>query len=86
MSLSEKTELSVIMPALNEERNVQSAINVTLEGFKSFGIKGEIIVINDGSSDKTEELVRGMIHQDSRISMIKHDVPHGIGASFWDGV
>lgn len=78
--------ISVIMPALNEENNIQSAINNTLKSFEDFKINGEIIVINDGSTDKTEDLVSHIMKYDSRIRLIKHDVPKGIGASFWDGV
>ena len=81
-----KKDVTVVMPALNEEKNILSAINAVLEAFKDFNISGEIVIINDGSKDRTEELVNGIIHKDSRVSMIKHDSPKGIGASFWDGV
>ena len=45
------------MPALNEEKNILAAMNNTLKSFDDFGINGEIIVINDGSRDKTRVLV-----------------------------
>lgn len=78
--------LSVIMPALNEERNILSAINSTLEALDHFDIDGEIIVVNDGSTDKTEDLINDIVGKHTRVKMIKHDVPQGIGASFWDGI
>lgn len=81
-----KVDLTVIMPALNEEKNIAAAIRSTARSFGDFGIHGEIIVINDGSTDKTAELVSGIINRDSRVAMITHDEPRGIGASFWDGV
>lgn len=81
-----KDGISVIVPALNEEKNILNAINNTLKAFDDFNINGEIIVINDGSTDKTEELVNEIIKKDSRIKMFKHKLPQGIGASFWDGV
>ena len=79
-------ELSVIMPALNEEQNILDTINNTLKAFEKFNINGEIIVINDGSSDGTEELVTRVISKNKNITMIKHLYPHGMGASFWEGV
>lgn len=79
-------EISVIMPALNEENNILPAINNVLQSFKEFNINGEIVVINDGSTDNTEQLIKDIIKEDSRVRTIKHNAPQGIGASFWDGV
>ena len=81
-----KLDLTVVMPALNEENNIVPAINATLKAFDDLKINGEITVINDGSSDKTEGLVRGVMQKDSRVRIVNHDTPKGIGASFWDGV
>jgi len=78
--------LSVIMPALNEERNILSAISNTLGALDHFDIDGEIIVVNDGSTDKTEDLINDIAGKHTRVKMFKHDMPQGIGASFWDGV
>ena len=82
----EKLALSVIMPALNEEKSILEAIGETLQAMDDFNIEGEIIVVNDGSTDKTGELVAEAINGDNRITTIHHDTPRGIGASFWDGV
>ncbi len=81
-----RLSLSVIMPALNEEDNVMSAIDRTLSAFDDFEIKGEIIVVNDGSTDNTGGLVQNRATGEKRVRMIVHKVPQGIGASFWDGV
>jgi len=80
------TEISVIIPSLNEENNITAAIINTLKALDDYGIKGEIIVVNDGSIDKTKELVERMAKEDARISIINHASPQGIGASYWDGV
>ncbi len=79
-------DITVVMPALDEEKNILSAINAVLESFRDFGINGEIVVINDGSSDKTGELVKDVIGKENRVRTIRHDSPQGIGASFWEGV
>lgn len=79
--------LSIIMPALNEEKNILSAVNNTLKAFEAFKLDGEIVIINDGSSDKTSELVKGLMSKESnRVCLVDHQTPQGIGASFWDGV
>lgn len=78
--------ISVIMPALNEEKNILDAIESVLKDFETCNIKGEVLVINDGSTDRTEDLVNSAIKKDARIRMIKHLNPRGIGVSFWEGV
>ena len=79
-------DITVIIPALNEEKNILSAIHNVLTAFSDCDISGEIIIINDGSTDRTETLVRDRMYNDNRIRLITHDRPLGIGASFWDGV
>jgi dolichol-phosphate mannosyltransferase len=79
-------DISVIMPALNEEHNISAAITDTLRALDESSLKGEIVVINDGSRDRTPEIVREQAAKDTRVRLITHDAPRGIGASFWDGV
>ena len=79
-------EFSIIVPALNEEQNIGSAIINSLDAVDHFGIRGEIIVINDGSTDKTEALITSYMERDPRVRLITHPQRMGIGASFWDGV
>ena len=79
------TELTVIMPALNEGKNLSAAADNVLKAFPDCGINGELIIINDGSSDSTGEIT-AKLATDSRVKIITHACPEGIGASFWEGV
>jgi len=79
-------DVSVIMPALNEEKNILQALKNALAAFQECGINGEVIVVNDGSSDRTRERVEGFLQSDNRVRILNHDKPFGIGSSFWDGV
>ena len=78
-------EISVVMPALNEENNVELAITETLQAFAKLKINGEIVVINDGSKDRTGEILERLKRQNPEIQVIHHEQPHGIGGSFWEG-
>lgn len=78
--------LSAVMPALNERGNIVAAIRNTLAAFDDFGLAGEIVVIDDGSTDGTGDLVREEAARDARVRLLRHESPHGVGASFWDGV
>ena len=87
MSLSyNKIELSVIVTALNEEKNISATINSVLRSFDDYKINGEAIIINDGSTDGSEDLVKSLMGKDARIKLISHPKPKGVGASFWEGV
>jgi len=79
-------KLSIIMPALNEEKHIGKAIDNTLQALNDFGISGEIICINDGSTDTTLEIIQAKKLIDSRVMYISHDVNKGFGFSFWNGV
>jgi glycosyltransferase involved in cell wall biosynthesis len=79
-------KISVIMPALNEESNIGMAVEDVASVFKRIGCSGEIIIVNDGSADKTEAVSRELMNKYPFIRMICHDRPQGIGASFWEGV
>jgi dolichol-phosphate mannosyltransferase len=78
--------ISIIMPALDEEENITPAMRNVLAAFDDLGITGEIVVINDGSTDRTPDLVREESQRDPRIRLVNHDRPAGIGGAFWDGV
>ncbi|HNQ35365.1 MAG TPA: glycosyltransferase family 2 protein [bacterium] len=79
-------EISVVMPALNEEANIRAAAAAVLAAFDRFGAAGELVVVDDGSRDRTGELVRELQTFDPRVNLMRHPEPLGIGASFWDGV
>jgi glycosyltransferase involved in cell wall biosynthesis len=84
--MTEDIEFSIIMPALNEEKNIDLAILNSLDALDHFGISGELMVINDGSTDGMEALVKSAMERDPRVRLITHERPKGVGASFWDGV
>lgn len=79
--------LSIIIPALNEEKSILLVIDNSLSAMREFGIKGEVIVVNDGSTDSTPRLAEKKMEENPGVvKIITHKKPKGVGASFWDGV
>lgn len=79
-------QLTIIVPALNEEDNIRVVLHNTLAAFDSFRIPGEVLVVDDGSTDRTAAIVREEMDRDGRVRSIRHPSPQGLGAAFWDGV
>lgn len=86
MTLNNRKRISIIVTALNEEKNISGTIENIMGGLGRYNIDGEIIVINDGSNDMTKNIVEGLMKTNDRIRLICHDTPQGVGASFWHGV
>lgn len=84
--LDKKFSLSIIVPALNEAANLYDAVKSMLMALEITGIEGEIIIVDDGSTDGTEDISAELARQDTRIKVLHHDFPMGLGRSFWDGI
>jgi glycosyltransferase involved in cell wall biosynthesis len=77
-----KNSLTVAIPALNEEKNIEGAVrSVFAAAEKVPGLRVEIIVIDDGSRDKTAEIVRGLMQKYDNVRIIQNPVNIGLGAS-----
>jgi glycosyltransferase involved in cell wall biosynthesis len=50
--------VSVVMPCLNEEAAVGSCVEQALDALETMGVRGEVVVVDNGSSDRSAELAR----------------------------
>ncbi|MGE5138818.1 MAG: glycosyltransferase family 2 protein, partial [Rudaea sp.] len=64
--------LSVVIPAYNEEQNVASAVHSVSDVLMKMGLDYEIIVVNDGSRDRTGEIAKGLIGKVPRLRLVEH--------------
>ena len=79
-------QITAVMPSLNEEKNLQAAVQNVLSSYERLGIRGEIVIVNDGSTDGTGRIAGDLQAKNPAIQVIRHETPQGIGGSFWDGV
>ena len=49
-------DLSVVIPCLNEEKTIPVCIEKCLKSFKELNISGEVLVVDNNSTDKTAEV------------------------------
>lgn len=74
--------LSVIIPAYNEEKAIEQTIQSLKKELNRLDLNYEIIVVNDGSTDKTKEIL-GTIEG---IKLINHPENQGYGAALKTGI
>jgi dolichyl-phosphate beta-glucosyltransferase len=76
-------QLSVIIPAYNEEVRLPHTLRQSIEYLKAQSYDSEIIVVNDGSTDGTERIVRELASSPFSIRLLAHPdgANHGKGAS-----
>lgn len=78
-------ELSIFLPTYNEEANIGQVIEKTLISASKYAQKWELIIVNDGSTDRTKEIAEGYSNKDRRIRVISHEKNGGYGASLKTG-
>ncbi len=80
-------ELSVFFPAYNEEKNIAATVEKAISILPGVAKKWEIIVVDDGSKDKTEQIVKGLIkkYPQYQLRLIKHQPNRGYGAALKSG-
>lgn len=81
-----KVEFSFVLPAYNEEKNIAEAISKAKKFLERRYRNFEIIVVDDGSSDRTGEIIKKAIQSDKNIKLIRHVKNVGYGATVWDGL
>ncbi len=73
--------VSLIIPALNEEKSIAQVITDTESSLKAADMPFEIIVVDDGSDDQTSAIA--IRHN---VQLIKHPARGGYGMSLRDGI
>jgi glycosyltransferase involved in cell wall biosynthesis len=67
---SKRPRYSIVAPAFNEEAVLQELYRRVAEVMESTGEPWELVVVNDGSRDRTSEIVRELHAADSRVKLV----------------
>ena len=70
--------IDVIIPCYNEENTIETTI---LESIKHLSSKDNLIIVDDGSTDKSNFIIRKLENKFSNINLIKHEKNFGKGAA-----
>jgi dolichyl-phosphate beta-glucosyltransferase len=83
--MSELTH-SFILPAYNESERLTTSIPKVLDYVHDRGLRAEIIVVNDGSTDTTAEVVRGFAAANPMIVLLENPGNRGKGYTVRNGM
>jgi len=78
-------ELSVFFPFWNEEKNVRKVVEDAIPIVKEVANEWEILIIDDGSSDKTYEIGKELARENRNVKVIAHSPNRGYGAALREG-
>ena len=78
--------LSVVFPAYNEEARIGTALERTLTFLTDRQLVAEVIVVNDGSIDATEQRAHEFAARDARVRVISSSANRGKGFAVKRGI
>jgi len=79
-------ELSVFFPAFNEGERISDTVNKARKVLLEIAKDWEILIINDGSSDRTGEIADNLSKRSKFIKVIHHSPNRGYGGALKSGL
>jgi len=79
------SSLSVFFPAYNEEPNIEKTVKDAIRVLEKVVLKYEVIIIDDGSKDKTGEIADKLASENNDIRVIHHNPNKGYGEALKSG-
>lgn len=77
--------VSFVLPCYNEEANIERAIDEVTRVAERLCAEHEIIVVDDGSADRSAALVAQRTETDPRVRLVQHDGNQGYGEALRSG-
>jgi len=78
--------ISLFFPAYNEEKNISATIANALRVAKQVSPNYEVIIVNDGSTDNTAQVVEEAARLNPNVRVVHHSPNKGYGAALLSGI
>jgi glycosyltransferase involved in cell wall biosynthesis len=86
MSTTRLSGLTVFLPAHNEEGNIERVVKGFVQELPSVADRYEVVIVNDGSSDRTGEIAERLSASLPGVKVIHHPTNRGYGAAVITGI
>ena len=77
--------ISAFFPCYNDEATIGSMVNLALVTIDRVGVDGEVIVIDDGSTDQSAHVLKDLTDEHSRLRVVTHERNRGYGGALLSG-
>ncbi len=81
----ETLKLALVVPTLREEQNIGRLLDQVRAALETADIPFEILVVDDDSSDRTEDIVSSIARDDPRVRLIVRKGERGLSGAILDG-
>lgn len=78
-------DLTVIIPTFNEEANIRNIVMAVDAVFHERGIRGQILVVDDKSTDATTGIISELKRTQDNVALLIREEDHGLSQSVADG-
>jgi glycosyltransferase involved in cell wall biosynthesis len=79
-------DISVILPTYNEESALEAVVSQLIATLDSVAASWEIIIVNDGSKDRTADIASGLVKRKPEVKHISHATNQGYGVAIRTGL
>ncbi|HWW77348.1 MAG TPA: glycosyltransferase family 2 protein [Pyrinomonadaceae bacterium] len=77
--------VSVFFPAYNDEGTIAGLVGDALAVLPSLAEDYEVVVVNDGSTDRTADVLEELARREPRLRVVRHETNRGYGAALRTG-
>jgi glycosyltransferase involved in cell wall biosynthesis len=77
--------ISVVLPCYNEEKNIAATVRDVADWMRAHSLQGEIIVVNDGSTDGTASVLASLESTHKNLRIIAYSPNRGYGSAVRTG-
>jgi dolichol-phosphate mannosyltransferase len=85
-AVSAPPELSIVFPVHNEAESLPVLWGEVAEFLARIGRPAEVIFVDDGSTDSTADVIRGLVGHDGRVRLLRFAARAGLTAAFLAGL
>lgn len=78
--------LSLVLPCFNEEATIERTVRDVVAWFRKANVEGEIIVVNDGSTDGSAAIVQALKRSFPSLTLLRHEHNLGYGSAVTTGL
>lgn len=79
-------KLSILIPARNEEEGIKEVACQISDHLRNASFEHEILIVNDGSTDHTEEILIDLNKKNSSVQYVNNLAPYGYGRALQKGL